>query len=221
MAFIELKDVTKIYGKEDYKTVALSGINLEIEKGEFVSIMGPSGSGKTTLLNIIGCMDVLTQGEYILDKKSISKNSENQLAEIRGSFISFIFQNFALMNDYTVYENIELPLHYKKISKKNKRTKILDSMKMLGISDLSNKRPTQISGGQQQRVAIARALVCDAEIILADEPTGSLDQKNGEELLNILGEINSQGKTIIIITHDQNVANYTKRNINIIDGKIS
>jgi len=221
MALIELKDVLKIYGKDDNKTVALSEVNLKIEKGEFVSIMGPSGSGKTTLLNIIGCMDTLTQGEYLLDNKSISKHSGNQLAEVRGSFISFIFQNFALMNDYTVYENIELPLHYKKMTKKDKRIKILDAMKMLGISELSKKKPTQISGGQQQRVAIARALVCDAEIILADEPTGALDQKTGEELLKILSEINSQGKTIIVITHDQNVAKYTKRCINIVDGKIS
>jgi putative ABC transport system ATP-binding protein len=220
MSIILLNDITKIYGKDENKIVALDKVSLDIKNGEFVSIMGPSASGKSTLLNIIGCMDVPSQGDYILKGKPLKKIPINKLSDIRNKTISFVFQNFALMKDYSVYENIELPLTCRKMSFKEKKEKIFYYMSKLGIENLSKKRPLNISGGQQQRVAIARALVSDAEIILADEPTGALDQKTGNELLELFSEINNDGKTIIIVTHDLSVANVAHRNIEIKDGKV-
>jgi len=219
MALIELKNITKIYGKDEFSTVALSDVNLNVEQGDFWSIMGPSGSGKSTLLNILGCMDVATEGEYILKGKNINQLKRNQLSKVRNETVSFVFQNFALLNDYTVYDNIQLPLNCQKLSKKQKRERIEYYMKRLGIEKLAKKKPTQISGGQQQRVAIARALVTQPDIILADEPTGALDQKTGEELMQLLLEINKEGKTIIIVTHDKKVAQVAKNQLFIRDGK--
>jgi putative ABC transport system ATP-binding protein len=182
--------------------------------------MGPSGSGKSTLLNIIGCMDIPSKGEYFLKGKALNGLSNTELSRVRNQTVSFVFQHFALLKDYTVYENIELPLTCRKISGKQKKEKINYYMSRLDIQKLARKKPTQISGGQQQRVAIARALVSDADIILADEPTGALDQKTGKELLILLSEINKEGKTVIIVTHDSRVADYTQRRIGISDGKI-
>ncbi|MCW7999969.1 peptide ABC transporter ATP-binding protein [Clostridium sp. cpc1] len=220
MSIIKLENLHKVYGKDDYKTVALKDINLDIEDGELVSIMGPSGSGKSTLLNIIGCLDTQTKGKYTLEGRKIIGLSNKEMSKIRNTTLSFVFQNFALLKDYTVYENIELPLLYRNMKKSEKKEKIYYYMDKLSIRDLEKKKPKHISGGQQQRVAIARALVGEAKIILADEPTGALDQKTGKELLDLLISLNTEGKTIIIVTHDVNVANMTNRLIKLEDGKI-
>ncbi len=218
MAIIELKNLGKIYGSGDAATTALKNVNLKIEEGEFWSIMGPSGSGKSTLLNILGCMDKPSDGEYILKGQDVSDYDANELSTIRNNVISFVFQNFALLNDYSVYDNIVLPLNCRKMSKKEKNQRVTTVMEKLGIGKLSKKKPTQISGGQQQRVAIARALVSEPDILLADEPTGALDKKNGEELMKILQEINDGGKTVIVVTHDEKVASVAKKRIYIEDG---
>lgn len=221
MTMIELQNINKIYGKGESATVALTNVNLKIEQGEFWAIMGPSGSGKSTLLNILGCMDVPTSGNYLLKGKNLGKSTPNQLSQIRNQTVSFIFQQFALLNDYNVYDNIELPLLCQKLSQRERKERVRYYMKRLGIENLARKKPTQISGGQQQRVAIARALVTKADIILADEPTGALDQKTGQELMSLLCEINEEGKTILLVTHDEKVASVTKRQIRIQDGKSS
>ena len=220
MSIIELKNIRKEYGKKDFKFTAIDNINLSVEKGDFIAIMGPSGSGKSTLLNIIGCMDQLTKGEYYLNGKLINKLKNKELSKIRNSTISFVFQDFALMKEYNVYDNVELPLSHRNLSNKQKKQMIIKQLEELGIKDQIKKKPNELSGGQQQRVAIARALVSDAEIILADEPTGALDSKTGMEIMNILSEINKKGKTIIIVTHDEKVASYCNKKIIIKDGRI-
>ena len=215
---ITLKDITKIYKGNNYETIALNRVNLAIEKGDFLAVMGPSGSGKTTFLNIIGCMDSPTSGEYLLNGENVEGYSSVKLTEVRKNYISFVFQNFALLQDYTVYENIEVPLLAKNIRRSERKKCIKEKMELLGIVGLENKLPAQLSGGQQQRVAIARVLVADNPIILADEPTGALDQNTSKELMEIFCRLNAQGKTIIVITHDPNVADYAKRKLQIVDG---
>lgn len=177
---IRLNNVTKIYETQGIKTNALNGISLEIEDGEMIAVMGPSGSGKSTLLNIIGCMDTLTSGKYEYNECEVSALKQGQLNAFRKKHVSFVFQNFALMKDYTVYENVELPLLPRNISKKERKKIVNEKLELMGISELAKKFPTQISGGQQQRCAIARALVAENDIILADEPTGALDSKTGD-----------------------------------------
>ncbi len=217
---ISLKEIVKIYGKGESKVVALNKVSLDICKGDYISVMGPSGSGKSTLLNIIGCMDTPTTGQYILKGRDVSKLKRRDFSQIRNKDVSFVFQSFALLNNYSVYHNVELPLCHRRMSRSQKKEIIMHYLDKLGIANLANKRPTEISGGQQQRVAIARALASDADIILADEPTGSLDQKTGQEIMELLTNINSEGKTIVIVTHDKNVASYCRRNILIVDGRI-
>lgn len=217
---IKLENISKEYNVDKEKIRVLNNINLKIENNEFIAIMGASGSGKTTLLNIIGCMDKGTNGTYYLDNKLVSELNDIELSEIRTNRITFIFQNFALMEKYTAYENIELPLVVKKIKKSERKKKILELAKQLGIEKQLNKLPTQMSGGQQQRIAIARSLVSGADIILADEPTGALDNRNGIELMEILKELNKLGKTIILVTHDNEIAKYAKKIIYIKDGRI-
>lgn len=220
MSIIELKNIKKEYGEKDFKFTAIDNINLSVEKGDFIAIMGPSGSGKSTLLNIIGCMDQLTKGEYYLNGRLINDLSNKELSKVRNSIISFVFQDFALMKEYNVYDNVELPLSYRNLSNKQKKQMVIRQLELLGIKDQIKKKPSELSGGQQQRVAIARALVSDGEIILADEPTGALDSQTGMEIMNILSEINKMGKTIIIVTHDEKVASYCNKKIIIKDGKI-
>ena len=217
---IELKHIAKEYRSDSVVTPALSDIDLNIEKGEFIAIMGASGSGKTTLLNIIGCMDVPTFGTYLFDGVELSREKEKILSSIRGKRIAFVFQHFALIDDYTVFENVEIPLLKQPIPKSERKKKVTNALKTVGITDLSKKKPTHISGGQKQRVAIARAIACGAEVILADEPTGALDSKTGKEIMEIFSELNASGKTVILITHDRQVASYAKRLIKIRDGRI-
>ncbi|MBS7182133.1 MAG: ABC transporter ATP-binding protein [Eubacterium sp.] len=219
MSIIELQNIGKTYGKGESATEALKDINLRIECGEFWSIMGPSGSGKSTLLNILGCMDIPTSGTYLLNGEIVNTLKNEQLSVVRNKTISFVFQHFALLNNYSVYDNIMLPLNCRKMSAGEKKKRVKYYMKRLGIEQLAKKHPTQISGGQQQRVAIARALVTEPEIILADEPTGALDQKTGAELMKLLQEINDEGKTIILVTHDAKVAGMAKKQLFIQDGK--
>ncbi|MCR5608566.1 MAG: ABC transporter ATP-binding protein [Lachnospiraceae bacterium] len=217
---IELKNIKKIYSKDGISTEALKDISLSIEKGEMIAIMGRSGSGKTTLLNILGCMDTLTEGEYIFNDEHVEKLSLKQMDMFRKDHISFVFQNFALMNQYTAFENIEMPLLIGKSSKKERRDKVNKVLELVGITELSDKLPTKMSGGQQQRCAIARALVTDSDIILADEPTGALDEKTGTEIMDLFESLNKQGKTVIIVTHDKMVAERCKRIVHIKDGII-
>lgn len=217
---IKLENVTKIYGKDGSKTVALDGVDLEIKDGEMVAIMGPSGSGKSTMLNIIGAMDDLTEGKYFFGDEEVSSLRGNKLHEFRKNNISFVFQNFALMNNYTVFENVELPLLSKRLSSRKRKEIVNEKLKIMGIADLAKKYPTKISGGQQQRCAIARALASGNELILADEPTGALDRKTGEDIMEAFTKLNEMGKTVIIITHDEHVANKCQRIVHINDGKI-
>jgi len=220
MAMIELKHISKEYHSEDVITPALSDIDLKIATGEFVAVMGASGSGKTTLLNIIGCMDIPTAGTYLLDGIDLSGQKERQLSSIRGKKIAFVFQHFALIDDYTVFENVEVPLLTQKLSKAERKDKVLSALKDMNILALARKKPIHISGGQKQRVAIARAIACGADIILADEPTGALDSKTGKEIMQIFSELNAEGRTVILITHDRQIASYAKRLITIQDGRI-
>ena len=217
---IKLQNVTKIYEGSDYKTTALDEVNLVIEKGEFLAIMGPSGSGKTTLLNIIGCMDTPSSGSYFLDGEDVSKYSSTKLTGIRKNYISFVFQNFGLLQDYTVYENIEVPLLAKNVRRSERKQRMDEKMKLLGIEGMGNKLPSQLSGGQQQRVSIARVLAADNPILLADEPTGALDQNTSRELMELFCKLHEDGKTIVVITHDPYVAEYADRKLQIVDGML-
>ncbi|QKE05958.1 ABC transporter ATP-binding protein [Bacillus cereus] len=214
---IQLVNVAKGFGKNNFS--ALKDINLTIEKGEMIAIMGPSGSGKSTLLNIIGLIDSPSAGKYFLDGMDTSTLKSNY-HKYRNMEVGFVFQNFSLLDDYTVVENVTLPLVYRRISHK-KRMKISKEMlKMVGLERHINKYPYELSGGEQQRTAIARALAQDTKIILADEPTGALDQENGKKIMSILKEINKQGKTVLVVTHDQKVAAYCQRTIRLLDGNI-
>lgn len=219
MSIIKLVNIEKTYGKGNNEVKALKGINLEIEKGDFISIMGSSGCGKSTLLNIIGCIDTPTNGEYILDGENIDFNKINSLSDIRNKKISFIFQNFALIKDMTVLNNCILPLKFRKVKMKEKYNLADKYLNELNIGDLKYKKVSELSGGQQQRVAIARALVQESDIILADEPTGALDELNSINILNILKKLNEKyNKTIILVTHDNLVSRYSKRKFFIKDG---
>lgn len=218
---IKLINVSKIYGKDDAKVPALSNVSLTIEDGEMVAIMGSSGSGKTTLLNIIGGMDRVTEGDYYYNDLHVSALSDSKLDEFRQSKIGFVFQQFALIKDYTIFENTEIPLRAANMPKKSRKAAVKNILKRVGIEEYAGKLPAKLSGGQQQRAAIARALVSGAGLILADEPTGALDQKTGEEIMNIFAELNKNGTTVIIVTHDPKVASYAKRIIKIEDGRVA
>lgn len=214
---IELKNISKQYREE---TTILKGVDLCIEDGDYIALMGPSGAGKTTLMNIMGCLDRATQGEYFLDGNEISDYPEKEKARLRNEKFGFVVQDFALINEMTVYENVRLPLRYRKKRLKKEREHIESILKSLEIEDKKEIRVCDLSGGQQQRVAIARAIVNSPEIILADEPTGALDQETGREVMEIFSKLNQQGKTIIIVTHDLNIAAKCNRIVKMVDGKI-
>lgn len=221
MSLIKLDNIRKEYGQGDAKVVAINDISLKINTGEMIAIMGASGSGKSTLLNILGCLDIITNGSYKLNNNEIGNLSSNKLARVRNKVFGFVVQYFALIDDYTVYRNISLPLEYSKVNRKEINDKIMKTLNKLNIIEKKDKLPTQLSGGQNQRVAIARAIVNNPDIILADEPTGALDKNNGLEVLKLLKELNDEGKTVIIVTHDEKVAKVCKRLITIEDGKIA
>jgi putative ABC transport system ATP-binding protein len=221
MYSVELKNVNKIYQVSDEVSfTALENINIKIKKGEFVAIVGPSGSGKSTLMNILGLLDKPTKGSYILDNQDVSTLSDNQLAEIRNKRIGFVFQSFNLLKRTSSIENVSLPLIYAKTRKKERTQRSIEALTDVGLSEKLQSFPNQLSGGQQQRVAIARALVTNPEIILADEPTGNLDSKTGIEIMNIFKGLNKKGKTIILITHSDEIASEANRTIKIRDGKV-
>jgi putative ABC transport system ATP-binding protein len=218
---IEINNITKVYKIGKIEVKALRGANLKISKGEFVSIMGPSGSGKSTLMNIIGCLDIPTSGVYLLEGIDVSKLKDNQLAEIRNKKIGFVFQTFNLLSRSDAVHNVELPLIYDaRGSGKNRRQKIIGSLTSVGLAGWEKHRPSELSGGEKQRVAIARALVNDPSIILADEPTGNLDSVTGEEIMAIFQKLNRDGKTIILVTHEHDIAMHTNRIIYLRDGVI-
>jgi len=219
---VELKNVYKIYSMGEVNVNALNGVDLKITKGEFASIMGPSGSGKSTMMHIIGALDLATSGKVFIDNIDLSTLSEDQLSVIRGKKIGFVFQDFNLIPTLTAIENVMLPMLFQEEKMdEDKRQKHCEALlSLVGLGDRIDHKPFELSGGQQQRVAIARSLVNSPEIILADEPTGALDSKSSEEIMDLLVDLNKEGKTVIIITHDKNVAKYAKRNIFLKDGKI-
>ena len=217
---IQLKDVSKIYIADSFETRAMDHVNLQIGKNEFLAVMGSSGSGKTTLLNILGGMDFLTEGEYRYEDKTVSQFSGKQLERFRKEKVAFIFQQFALMDKYTVFENIEMPLLAMGMKKGERKRIVEENMEQLGIAELSRKYPPFISGGQQQRTAIARALAKGSELILADEPTGALDKKCGEELMDIFAAMHRSGKTIVMVTHNETIAKYAERIVRVSDGRL-
>jgi len=217
---IELKGVKKIYQMDHVKVAALRGIDLKIEEGEYVAIMGPSGSGKSTLMHIIGCLDRPTEGLYIFRNTPVHELTEEELAEIRRDRVGFVFQNFNLLPRITARENVELPMVYKGIKAKERHQRAVELLRKVGLGARVNHKPTELSGGERQRVAIARALANEPDIILADEPTGNLDTKTEEEILKIFDQLWDEGKTIIVVTHDPEVAAHAKKIIHILDGKI-
>ena len=217
---IQLRDVCKNYKMGESTVSAVCGANLKINKGDFIAIMGPSGSGKSTLMNLVGLLDIPNEGSILIEDRDISKLDESTLANIRGKKVGFIFQQFNLIQTLTAKENIMLPMLFQNISNEERNRKADELLLAFGLNDRSNHKPNELSGGQQQRVAIARALANDPEIILADEPTGNLDSKTGKEIMEFLKKLNKQGKTIIIVTHDINIARKAKKIIHIIDGEI-
>lgn len=217
---IKLENIKKVFRTEEVETWALREVNLEVKEGEFVAIMGPSGCGKSTLLNILGLLDTPTNGSYMLNGKDVSKLKESERTDIRKGVIGFVFQSFNLIDELNVFENIELPLLYMGTSAKERRKRIEAVMDRMAISHRRKHFPSQLSGGQQQRVAIARAVLPNPKIILADEPTGNLDSKNGKEVMQLLSELHKEGTTIIMVTHSQHDASYADRIVNLYDGQI-
>ncbi|HEX3555509.1 MAG TPA: ABC transporter ATP-binding protein [Thermoanaerobaculia bacterium] len=217
---IRLQQVSKLYRTERVETTALDNINLEIEKGELISIMGPSGCGKSTLLNLIGLLDEPSQGKVVLDGKAIDRYGDHDLAKVRNERLGFIFQQFHLVSDLSVVDNVEIPLLYRKMSNKERRKAALAALDRVGLSSRTRHFPTQLSGGQQQRVAIARAIVGKPGILLADEPTGNLDSQMGDEIMSILEDLNQNEKaTIVMVTHDPRMADKTHRVVRLFDGR--
>ena len=217
---LSLKDVYKIYKMDGISVNALDGVSLTIKEGEFVSVIGPSGSGKSTLMHIIGCLDVPTSGKVALENHNVSKLNEKELAQIRNKKIGFVFQTFNLLARTSALENVSLPLIYNGTTESNIQKKAKEALKKVDLGDRLEHHSNQLSGGQQQRVAIARALVTDPAIILADEPTGNLDSKSGVEIMEIFKKLHKQGRTIVVDTHDQNIASQAQRTIKLRDGKI-
>ena len=218
---IRLKDVSKIYTIGDETLYALNKACLSIEKGEFVAIIGPSGSGKSTMMNIIGCLDTADEGEYDFNGQPIEDYTEDELARIRNREIGFVFQNFNLLPKLTAIENVELPLVYQNMHSKERRERAQLALERMGLRERVGHKPTELSGGQQQRVAIARALVTEPALILADEPTGNLDRKTGCEIMSLFHNLHEAGNTIVLITHDDSVANEAQRKIRILDGRVN
>ena len=217
---ITMKQINKGYMLGEEKLPILKNIDFHVDRGEFVAILGPSGSGKTTLMNIIGCMDVMDSGEYYLDGMAIHETEQEDLTDVRNQKIGFIFQNYQLISTYNVMQNITMPLLMRGMGHKEAQEQCMETIKLLGLDHRLAHRPSELSGGQKQRVSIARAMVGKPAILLADEPTGALDQNSGKEVLRLFGELNEMGNTIVMITHDMNVAKCARRIVNIVDGKL-
>jgi len=217
---IKTKDLTKIYTTEEVETTALNNINLDVKEGEYVAIMGPSGCGKSTLLNVLGMIDQPSSGDYLFFEEEVSKYSERQRANLRKNNIGFVFQSFNLIDELTVYENVELPLLYLGYSAAERKKRVSESLEQMEIMARKNHFPQQLSGGQQQRVAVARAVVAHPKLILADEPTGNLDSAHGEEVMKMLGGLHEQGTTIVMVTHSPAYAEYSHRIIHLFDGHV-
>ena len=217
---ISVRHLTKTYEMGDVEVHALRGVSIDVHRGEFLAIMGASGSGKSTFMNIIGCLDVPTKGEYTLDGVNVGQLSRDRLARIRNEKIGFVFQGFNLLSRTSALENVELPMFYRSLSNKVRRDKAMEALRVVGLADRSHHLPNQLSGGQQQRVAIARALVNDPSIILADEPTGNLDSRTSVEVMEILQKLNNNGITVMLVTHENDIAEFALRNVVFKDGKV-
>lgn len=217
---INMKNLSKVYDLGEVEVFALNSVDVTINKNEYVSIMGPSGSGKSTLMNIIGCLDVPTNGEYILNEKKVSEMEDDELAAIRNKEIGFVFQTFNLLPRADALHNVELPLIYNGTSRNARRDIAQDTLEKVGLGDRMHHKPNELSGGQRQRVAVARALVNNPSIILADEPTGNLDSKTGKEIMQLFDELHQAGNTIILVTHEEEIAQHSQRIIRLLDGKI-
>ena len=218
---ISMRDITKVYTIGGEEVRALDGATLAINEGEFVSIIGPSGSGKSTLMNIMGCLDIADSGEYILDGQAIEQYSEEELAHIRNKKIGFVFQSFNLLSRMTAQANVELPLIYQRVHLADRKQRATAALERVGLIDRRRHKPTELSGGQQQRVAVARALATSPAILLADEPTGNLDSKTGEDIMRLFHELHESGDTIVLITHNEEIAKQTQRCIRIMDGRVT
>ena len=219
-ALVRMEAVTKVFYTDEVETHALSGIHLDIRKGEYVSIAGPSGCGKSTLLSIMGLLDTPTEGQYLLNGTAVEELGMGERARIRNREVGFIFQSFNLIGDLNVYENVELPLTYRGMPSAERKQRVVQALERVGMSHRMKHYPSQLSGGQQQRVAVARALVGEPGVLLADEPTGNLDSKNGEAVMDLLRELHRTGSTIVMVTHDPRFARYAERTVNLFDGRV-
>ena len=217
---IDIRDITKVYVMGEEKVQALAGVSLGVERGEYVAIMGPSGSGKSTLMNLIGCLDTPTAGSYILNGKEVARMTDDELAAIRNQEIGFVFQTFNLLPRTSALQQVELPLVYGGLSRKDRRERAVQSLTSVGLQDRMNHQPNEMSGGQRQRVAIARALINNPSILLADEPTGNLDSQTGYEIMALFDELKSRGNTIVLVTHEEDIAAHARRIVRLRDGKI-
>jgi len=217
---IDIREITKVYVMGQEKVHALSGVTLGVERGEYVGIMGPSGSGKSTLMNLIGCLDTPTSGSYVLNGREVARMTDDELAAIRNQEIGFVFQTFNLLPRTTALQQVELPLVYSGLPRKERRERAIRSLEAVGLADRMGHHPNELSGGQRQRVAIARALINDPSILLADEPTGNLDSQTGAEIMALFDELNGRGNTIVLVTHEEDIAAHTRRIVRLLDGKI-
>ena len=217
---IDIRDITKVYVMGEEKVHALSGVTLGVERGEYVAIMGPSGSGKSTLMNLIGCLDTPTSGSYVLNGREVARMSDDELAAIRNQEIGFVFQTFNLLPRTTAVQQVELPLVYSGLPRRERRDRAVRALEAVGLGDRMTHHPNEMSGGQRQRVAVARALVNNPSILLADEPTGNLDSATGAEIMGLFDDLNSRGNTIVLVTHEEDIAAHARRIVRLLDGKV-
>jgi putative ABC transport system ATP-binding protein len=217
---IDIREITKVYEMGEEKVHALSGVTLGVERGEYVGIMGPSGSGKSTLMNLVGCLDTPTSGSYVLNGREVARMTDDELAAVRNQEIGFVFQTFNLLPRTNALQQVELPLVYSGLSRKERRERAVRSLEAVGLADRMGHHPSELSGGQRQRVAIARALINDPSILLADEPTGNLDSQTGAEIMALFDQLNARGNTIVLVTHEEDIAAHTRRIVRLLDGKV-